>query len=101
MNLGGVKTLPAMYENAALEHELVRDAALFAIPGDKGVDEPWLAIVAEEGLTREALDEHLKARRRRLPALRIAWTDAIPRNAMGKIDRQALRAQTEAALKPK
>ena len=99
MNIGGIKLLPNVLEDAALSHPGVIDAAAFALPDAVGQDQLWMAIVAGEGLTREALISHL-ARFQRLPSMRFAWTEAIPRNSGGKIDREALRAETQAAIGP-
>jgi acyl-CoA synthetase (AMP-forming)/AMP-acid ligase II len=98
INLGGVKVLPNLLETVALDYPGVRDAAAFALPGPAGIDQCWLAVVAEPGLQRDGLTAHLVKAGPRAPSLRFAWTDAIPRNAMGKIDRRALRAQAREAL---
>jgi acyl-coenzyme A synthetase/AMP-(fatty) acid ligase len=96
MNLGGVKVMPGPLEAAALECEGVRDAAAFAVPDPAGFDHCWLAVVADPGFDRAGLAAHL-ARYPGLPAPRFAWTDEIPRGAMAKPDRRALRAAVLAA----
>jgi non-ribosomal peptide synthetase component E (peptide arylation enzyme) len=93
-----VKVLPDALENALIEHPQVTDAAAFAMPDAAGADECWMAVVAEGEVTRESLLALLKKSGVRLPPIRFAWTEAIPRSEMGKIDRAALRAQTAAAL---
>lgn len=98
MNIGGVKLLPNILEDALLEHAQVKDAAAFAMPDASGVEECWMAVVVEGEVSRESLLAHLKLSRQRLPPIRFAWTETIPRNEMGKIDRAALRTQTAAAL---
>ncbi|MBL8770669.1 MAG: acyl--CoA ligase [Phenylobacterium sp.] len=97
MNLGGRKFMPALLEEAALECPGVLDAACFAVPDDKGFDKAWLAVVAAPGFDRDSLAAHL-ARRPGLPAPGYAWTEEIPRNAMGKIDRAQLRAAVQGVL---
>ena len=90
MNLGGVKFMPNVLEEAAAECPGVLDAAAFAAPDNKGFDQCWLAVVTQPGFDRDSLATHL-ARYRGLPPNRFAWTDAIPRNAMGKVERNKLR----------
>jgi acyl-CoA synthetase (AMP-forming)/AMP-acid ligase II len=102
INVDGVKVLPNALEDALLEHPQVKDAAAFAMPDAQGAEDCWVAVVAEGEVTREALMAHLQRAGPPLPPIRFAWTEAIARNDMGKIDRAALRAQTSAALeKPK
>ncbi|MBX3482596.1 class I adenylate-forming enzyme family protein [Phenylobacterium sp.] len=92
MNLGGRKFMPHRLETPALEVEGVLDAAGFAAPGDDGLDQAWLAVTAAPDFDRDRLIRHLAAVPD-LPPLRLAWTDEIPRNAMGKVDRATLRAR--------
>lgn len=98
MNLGGVKVMPAVLEEAALDCPGVRDATAFAVPGPEGFDHCWLAISAQPGFDRDSLTLHL-AGYPHLPAHRFAWTDEIPRNAMGKADRAKLREAVLAATR--
>lgn len=97
MDLGGAKFMPELLEEAALAFVGVRDAAAYAAPDEQGMDACWLAVVADEGLDRAALAQHI-ADHPNLPKPRFAWTEAIPRNAMGKIERRHLRDETMAAL---
>ena len=97
MDLGGLKFLPDLLEDVALDYPGVRDAAAYAAPDAAGMDVCWLAVVADDDLDRAGLAEHLAAKDR-LPAVRFAWTESIPRNAMGKIERRHLREETMAAL---
>lgn len=96
MNLGGVKFMPSRLEDPALACPGVLDAAAFAVPDEKGVDQVWLAVSAPPDFDRERLVQHL-AGYPGLPPLRFAWIDEIPRNAMGKIERQTLRDAVMAA----
>jgi acyl-CoA synthetase (AMP-forming)/AMP-acid ligase II len=91
------KFMPALLEDAALACPGVLDAAAFAVPNAAGLDDCWLAIVSDVGFDRESLATHLAAYRG-LPANRFAWIDEIPRNAMGKVDRNKLREALLAAL---
>ncbi len=90
MNLGGIKVMPALLEEAALACPGVRDAAAFAVPDEQGLEQAWIAVAAEPGFDRDALSPHM-ATYPDLPAHRFAWIDEIPRNAMGKVDRARLR----------
>ena len=98
MNLGGAKLMPSVIEDAALEHPGVRDAAAFAVPDAAGLEHGWLAIVADAGFNRDGLAAHL-AGYPGLPPLRFAWTDELPRNAMGKVARDKLRDAVLAVIR--
>lgn len=96
MNLGGMKFLPNLLEDVAMGCPGVIDAACFAVPDAQGIDQCWLAVVAGEGFDREELVR--RASQGPGPSVRFAWTEEIPRNANGKIERQRLRDSTMAAL---
>jgi acyl-CoA synthetase (AMP-forming)/AMP-acid ligase II len=98
MNLGGRKFMPNVLEDAAMSCPGVGDAAAFAAPGDDGLDQCWLAVVQGVGFDRERLVAHLNGYGDALPRLRFAWIAEIPRNAMGKIERNRLRDETMAVL---
>ena len=55
-------------------------------------------MVQGEGFDRARLVEHLNGYGGALPPLRFAWIAEIPRNAMGKIERNRLRDETMAVL---
>ncbi|MDZ4373702.1 MAG: AMP-binding protein [Phenylobacterium sp.] len=97
LNLGGAKLMPQVVEQAAYACPGVRDCAAFAAPGDDGLEHCWLAVVADPGFERETLARHLGVHPG-LPPVRLAWIDAIPRNAMGKVERNRLRDHLLAAL---
>jgi acyl-CoA synthetase (AMP-forming)/AMP-acid ligase II len=99
MNLGGGKFMPGVLEAAALECAGVRDCAAFAAPDEAGLDVCWLAVVADPAFDRAGLVPHL-ARYPNLPPPKFAWIDAIPRNAMGKVERTKLRDLLLAAIRP-
>lgn len=98
MVVGTVKVMPAVLENALLEHPQVRDCAAFSIPDAAGFEECWIAVAADGVVTRDELMARLERSGAPNVDVRFAWTDDIPRNAMGKADREALRALTQAAL---
>ncbi len=96
MNFGGMKFLPNLLEDVAMGCPGVVDAACFAVPDAQGIDQCWLAVVAGEAFDREELTRRVA--RDPGPTVRYAWTEEIPRNANGKIDRQRLRNEAMAAL---
>lgn len=91
MNFGGEKVLPQAMESVALDCPGVHDAAAFTMPDATGLPMPWLALVRDATLDQAQLDRALRAGLPNLPPIHIAWIDAIPRNAGGKIDRDRLR----------
>lgn len=98
LNIAGFKLMPAVLENALLEHPQVMEAAAFAVPGPEGLDQCWIAVVVEGEVTREGLMERLRAARLPQVPIRFAWAEEIPRTEAGKVDRRTLKAQTQAAL---
>ncbi|MBW8813032.1 MAG: acyl--CoA ligase [Caulobacterales bacterium] len=90
MILGGQKFMPGVLEEAALACPGVLDAAAFAVPDADGMDRCWLAVAVAQGFDRERLAQHL-AGYGGLPPRRFAWVEAVPRNAMGKVERDRLR----------
>jgi acyl-coenzyme A synthetase/AMP-(fatty) acid ligase len=97
MNLGGVKFMPTVLEDAALACPGVVDCAAFAVPDEEGLDACWLAVSVAPGFDRADLAPHL-AKYPGLPPPRFAWIDEIPRNPMGKIERTRLREAVMTAI---
>jgi acyl-coenzyme A synthetase/AMP-(fatty) acid ligase len=98
MNLGGRKFLPNLMEEVALACPGVVDAAAFAVPDEHGIDFCWLAVVQGEDFLRDRLAELIQAQGDTLPPVRFAFTESIPRNASGKVERERLRRETMAVL---
>lgn len=98
LNLGGGKYLPSAIEDLALSCPAVVDAAAFAVADEQGIDVCWLAVVTDEGFSRDQLANLILAQGEAMPPVRFAWTEAIPRNSGGKIDRPQLRRDTLATL---
>jgi acyl-CoA synthetase (AMP-forming)/AMP-acid ligase II len=94
MNFGGEKFLPLTLEERVRGCPGVADAAAFAMPGADGLSSPWIAVV-RDGEAREA-DIFQALAMPGLPPVHIAWVDRIPRNAMGKIQRDVLQRASEA-----
>jgi 2,3-dihydroxybenzoate-AMP ligase len=97
-DVGGRNVMPAMVEEAALACPGIADAAAFAAPGEDGLDQCWLAVVQGADFDRARLVSHLSSYGEVMPQVRFAWIEEIPRNAMGKIQRDRLRDETMAVL---
>jgi acyl-CoA synthetase (AMP-forming)/AMP-acid ligase II len=91
---GGSAISPVEIESALLSHPLVRDAAVFGAP-DPVLGQRVAAVVQLEGDGDEAaIDNILGATREQLADYKVpellVVVDAVPHNAIGKIDREAL-----------
>jgi fatty-acyl-CoA synthase len=90
---GGENIHPAEIEQALASHEDVLECAAFGVPDEEWGEAVAIAVVARPGaaLTEEALREHLSARiaRYKMPR-RWLWIDALPKTALGKVQRGAL-----------
>ena len=89
MNLGGEKFIPDTLEEKVRHVAGVADVAAFALADAASIDQPWLAVVRDGDVGHEAIGRVLDLPG--LPAVRIAWIDAIPRTPMGKVRREKLR----------
>lgn len=92
MNFGGHKVLPARLEEAVATCAGVREAAAFAVADARGIDRCWLAIVTSEGFDPAALIGAIRRALPRPPPIRWVVVSELPRNAMGKVQRDRLRA---------
>jgi fatty-acyl-CoA synthase len=83
-------------ENAIMAHPAVAEAAVIAIPDEKWSERPLAAVVLKEGQTATAdeLREHLAGQFAKwwLPD-RFEFVDEIPKTAVGKFKKTALREQ--------
>jgi 2,3-dihydroxybenzoate-AMP ligase len=97
MNLGGPKVLPGVVEDALEGCPGVLDAAAFAIPHAVGIGQCCVALVRGPEFDRDVMVAQLTERLPWLPSVRLLFVDRIPRNAMGKVERNALAALTQAS----
>ena len=89
----GNRISPTEIEEAVLAGDETSEAAAFGIPDDR-LGQVILVVARGDGTREDELRERL---RRALPSfmqpLYYQWRDALPRNANGKFDRAALKAE--------
>ncbi len=88
---GGYRIGAGEVEDALLAHPAVREAAVLGVP-DPDLGERITAYVVADGIGAQELTDfvgaHLSAHKR---PRRIHFVDALPRNAMGKVQKRLLR----------
>jgi acyl-coenzyme A synthetase/AMP-(fatty) acid ligase len=92
MNFGGVKILPGAVENVLRGSPGVAEVAVFSVVTPAGVAALWAAVVRTDLFDQTELSGRLRQALPPLPALHIAFTDAIPCTDNGKVDVPQLRA---------
>ncbi|MHB1124160.1 MAG: class I adenylate-forming enzyme family protein [Ramlibacter sp.] len=97
MNFGGVKLAPEAVEHALHDCPGVIEFAAFSLVAG-GRQLPWVAVVAGDDFSNEAMAGRFGAAFPGLPALSIARLEQLPRNAMGKVLRGQLAAMVGTAL---
>lgn len=90
----GFQVAPAEVEGALLEHELVLDACVIAVPDERSGERPKAFVVRKEGSGLSADDLTAELSRRlaeyKLPR-EIQFVESIPKSPAGKILRRLLR----------
>jgi acyl-CoA synthetase (AMP-forming)/AMP-acid ligase II len=91
LNVGGDKVKPETVEDAVLAFPGIEQAAAFQATNEFGVGELCVALIAPKNLNGEGLRAHCE---RQLPSacvpVRFRLVDNLPRNAMGKLEREKL-----------
>lgn len=93
---GGENVYPAEVERTLMDHPAVAEVAVVGIAHPRWVETPLAVVILEPGasVTEEELIEHSRARLAsyKKPSA-VVFTDAIPRNAAGKVLKRRLREQ--------
>jgi acyl-coenzyme A synthetase/AMP-(fatty) acid ligase len=100
INVGGLKISPAPVEERLSELFGASGVCLFSMPGDDDAEDIHVVVETATPIDSERL---IAAVRRELPGLyqvRVHSVAALPRNQMGKIVRQAIRAEASARRPP-
>jgi acyl-coenzyme A synthetase/AMP-(fatty) acid ligase len=91
LNVGGDKLKPEMVEQVIASFPGIEQAAVFGIPNQLGIDELWSLVVVTGKLDEHALRLHCESI---IPSnfvpSRFIVTERLPRNDMGKVERQHL-----------
>jgi fatty-acyl-CoA synthase len=89
---GGEWISSAQLESAIAAHPSVREAAVIAVADERWGERPLALIAADDAVSADAIREFLRDRVAKwwIPE-RIEFLDAIPRTAVGKYDKRALR----------
>jgi acyl-CoA synthetase (AMP-forming)/AMP-acid ligase II len=91
LNLGGDKISPETIELILSQFNDILEAAVFSVPNEYGNREIWAAIVCKGPRDQGALAEYCAARiPRPFAPTRFYFVESLPRNEMGKIDRNHL-----------
>jgi acyl-coenzyme A synthetase/AMP-(fatty) acid ligase len=98
LNLGGAKMAPSLIENEIAKCPGVKDVAVLTVEQANGIAEPWVAIVPGAGFDESKVGAAYAAHFSTLPPLSIARFKVIPRNAMGKVMRDEVRALIKKAV---
>ncbi|MDT0436641.1 MULTISPECIES: acyl-CoA synthetase [Streptomyces] len=92
INSGGVLIASRQVEDALYTHDAVAEAAVIGLPDDRWIEAVTAVVVTRAEVTEAELVAHV---REKLPAFkapkRVLFTDALPRNASGKILKRELR----------
>jgi fatty-acyl-CoA synthase/long-chain acyl-CoA synthetase len=95
---GGENIYSAEVESVIVRHPKVRDVAVIGVPHPKWGETPWAIVVPEDQAdppTEEELLEHCKQGMAsyKKPTTFVILQGDLPRNAMGKVTKPALREQ--------
>ncbi|AWT41408.1 MULTISPECIES: acyl-CoA synthetase [Streptomyces] len=101
INSGGVLVASRQVEDALYTHEAVAETAVIGLPDEKWIEAITAVVVPRGEVTEEELIAHARAKLTAFKApKRVVFTDALPRNASGKILKRELRERLAAAPPP-
>ena len=96
LNAGGVKIAPDLIEDILMTVPGIRDAGVFSV-AEGGMTSFWAAVVSggpiDFGAAQMLVNRHVASGN---ISLRFVSVPAVPRNAMGKVQRSELQAQARA-----
>lgn len=89
INVGGLKLAPEVIEETLRKHPAVKDVAAFGDMGDGGIEEIFVALVAN----RPVADDHLIdwCAERGVPLKGVFMVEELPKTTSGKIHRDLLK----------
>jgi acyl-coenzyme A synthetase/AMP-(fatty) acid ligase len=90
INAGGVKVSPQVIEEAAVSFEGIAECAAFAAPDAIGMEQIWLAVVAQQEIDIEKLRKHCTEKLGARVPLHVLTVAELPRNETGKVLRSEL-----------
>ena len=100
INMRGHKIFPGPIEDRLSELLDVSGVCLFSMPGKSGEEEIHVAIEASAPIESERLHAALNRALKGYPRAHVRYVASLPRNQMGKVLRQAVRARVAANLAP-
>jgi acyl-coenzyme A synthetase/AMP-(fatty) acid ligase len=92
INAGGNKIAPDRIDQWLATRRDLADAAAFGVIGPSGIPEVWIAVVPRGALDAAEIIAWCEARLPDIPVARVVEVPAIPRTAMGKVERARLKA---------
>ena len=92
INRGGVIVAPDMIEEVLRTLPGIKDVAVFGAPDADGVEEIWAAVVSDQWVDAQAIKAIASVRLPDRTPEHVVQVDTIPRNEMGKVQRNDLRA---------
>lgn len=95
INAGGLKLAPELVEELLQSHPDIADAGAAGMVGGSGIEEIWVAVVARNPLTVEAVVDYCRQRSPDMMPRQVKFVAAIPRSALGKVSREELRRLLE------
>jgi acyl-CoA synthetase (AMP-forming)/AMP-acid ligase II len=92
INRGGVKVSGTRIEEILRALPNIKDAAACGVAGPSGLEEIWVAIVANGPVDIEGLKRHLNAHDDvKIAPYEVFMLDELPRGELGKVQKQRLK----------